>query len=71
MPSTSQAIDEYQKNKIVFGPGKAANAGGVSVSGLEMAQNSQMITWSREVVDEKLKAIMKHIFDECYNTSKE
>ena len=53
----------YHKNGIEFGPAKAANAGGVAVSGLEMAQNSARLSWSREEVDDKLKGIMKAIFD--------
>lgn len=62
MPSTPAAIEVFRKGCKVFIPGKAANAGGVGVSGLEMAQNSQRVEWSREEVDEKLKGIMKHIF---------
>ena len=58
-----QAIALYHKNGIEFGPAKAANAGGVAVSGLEMAQNSARLSWSREEVDDKLKGIMKAIFD--------
>lgn len=53
----------YHKNDIYFGPAKAANAGGVAVSGLEMCQNSMRLLWSREEVEEKLKGIMKDIFD--------
>ena len=59
----------YHKNKIEFGPAKAANAGGVAVSGLEMAQNSARLSWSREEVDEKLKGIMKAIFDASKSVS--
>ncbi len=59
----AQAIALYHKNGIEFGPAKAANAGGVAVSGLEMAQNSARLSWSREEVDDKLKSIMKAIFD--------
>jgi glutamate dehydrogenase (NADP+) len=51
--------------KILYAPGKAANAGGVSVSGLEMAQNSQKLTWSAEEVDAKLQSIMKNIHEQC------
>jgi glutamate dehydrogenase (NADP+) len=65
MPSTPEAIDIFVKNKILFGPGKAANAGGVAVSGLEMSQNSLFSYWSREEVDNKLKNIMKNIHDKC------
>ncbi len=61
MPSTPDAVDVFLKNKILFGPGKAANAGGVAVSGLEMSQNSMRFSWSREEVDEKLHRIMKDI----------
>ncbi len=65
MPSTNEAIAVFQKHKILFAPGKAANAGGVSVSGLEMTQNSERLSWSAEEVDEKLKAIMKNIHESC------
>ncbi|PVU88480.1 hypothetical protein BB561_005826 [Smittium simulii] len=63
MPSTREAISVFKKSNMMFGPGKAANAGGVAVSGLEMAQNSQRSQWTREIVDEKLSFIMKDIFD--------
>ena len=62
MPSKNETIDLYIKNNLFYGPGKAANAGGVSVSGLEMTQNSMRLAWSREEVDEKLKSIMHNIF---------
>ena len=65
MPSEPEAIDVYLDNKILFGPGKAANAGGVAVSGLEMSQNSILMSWSREEVDEKLQKIMSSIHDSC------
>lgn len=65
MPSTNEAIAIFQKNKILFAPGKAANAGGVSVSGLEMTQNSARLSWSAEEVDEKLKMIMNNIHENC------
>ncbi len=65
MPSTPNAIDVFVKNNILFGPGKAANAGGVAVSGLEMSQNSMFSSWSREEVDNKLKNIMKSIHEKC------
>ena len=58
MPSNSEAIDYFHKNKIEFAPAKAANAGGVAVSGLEMAQNSARLAWGREEVDEKLKVCL-------------
>ncbi|NPA36576.1 MAG: NADP-specific glutamate dehydrogenase [Chlorobi bacterium] len=65
MPSTPDAIDVFLKNEILYGPGKAANAGGVAVSGLEMTQNSIRLSWSREEVDEKLHNIMKEIHATC------
>ena len=65
MPSTPDAVREFLKAKILYAPGKAANAGGVSVSGLEMAQNSQKLTWSAEEVDAKLQSIMKNIHEQC------
>ena len=65
MPSTPEAIKVYQDAKILYAPGKAANAGGVSVSGLEMTQNSIRLSWTQEEVDEKLKQIMKNIHEEC------
>ena len=65
MPSTPEAIEVYLKNKILFGPGKAANAGGVAVSGLEMSQNATSIRWSREKVDKQLHEIMCSIHEAC------
>ena len=65
MPSTPEAIRVFQDAKILYAPGKAANAGGVSVSGLEMTQNSIKLSWSAEEVDEKLKSIMKNIHEAC------
>ena len=65
MPSTKDAVHEFQKAKILFAPGKASNAGGVATSGLEMTQNSLRYNWSREEVDEKLKNIMMDIHDSC------
>ena len=65
MPSTPEAIYEFQKAKILFAPGKASNAGGVATSGLEMSQNSLRLSWTREEVDEKLKHIMKDIHESC------
>ncbi len=65
MPSTPDAIEVYQKNKLLYGPGKAANAGGVAVSGLEMTQNSMRLPWSREEVDQRLQTIMKNIHASC------
>jgi glutamate dehydrogenase (NADP+) len=73
MPSTPDAIEVYLENKILYGPGKAANAGGVAVSGLEMTQNSMRLSWTRKEVDEKLKRIMKDIHETCtkYGTQKD
>ncbi|MBE6299478.1 MAG: NADP-specific glutamate dehydrogenase [Bacteroidales bacterium] len=65
MPSTPDAIAEFLNAKILYAPGKAANAGGVSVSGLEMTQNSIKLSWSREEVDAKLQSIMKDIHSQC------
>lgn len=65
MPSTPEAVDVFIKNKILYGPGKAANAGGVSVSGLEMTQNSIKLSWTKEEVDAKLKQIMFDIHESC------
>ena len=65
MPTESDAVEEFLKNKVLFGPGKAANAGGVAVSGLEMSQNSMFTSWSREEVDSKLKNIMRNIHQQC------
>ena len=72
MPSTLEAVDFMLSQKdLLFGPAKAANAGGVATSGLEMAQNAQMASWSFEEVDSKLREIMRHIFRTSYETSKE
>ncbi|MFH1771652.1 MAG: NADP-specific glutamate dehydrogenase [Candidatus Omnitrophota bacterium] len=71
MPSTPEAIELYLKKKILYGPGKAANAGGVATSGLEMSQNSQRLAWTREEVDQKLKAIMTLIHKQCVETAEE
>ncbi len=65
MPSTAGAVNYFIRNKILFGPGKASNAGGVAVSGLEMSQNSLRINWSRKEVDDRLKGIMKEIHNSC------
>ncbi|MBE0427303.1 MAG: NADP-specific glutamate dehydrogenase [Nitrospirae bacterium] len=65
MPSSPEAIKVFQDNNLLFGPGKAANAGGVSVSGLEMSQNSLRLTWTREEVDNRLLNIMKEIHKTC------
>lgn len=65
MPSTPEAIREFQAAHILYAPGKAANAGGVAVSGLEMAQNSQKISWTAKEVDDKLRSIMADIHHQC------
>ena len=71
MPSTPEAIDTYLTSGLLYGPAKAANAGGVATSGLEMSQNSIRLSWSFEEVDEKLHNIMKSIFKACDEASKE
>ena len=73
MPSTPEAVNIFLHNKILFGPGKAANAGGVSTSGLEMTQNSMRLSWSREEVDNRLHRIMRDIHATCvkYGTRKD
>ncbi|MFI5134554.1 MAG: NADP-specific glutamate dehydrogenase [Chitinophagales bacterium] len=65
MPSTPEAIEWFLKKGILYAPGKASNAGGVAVSGLEMSQNSLRLTWTREEVDERLREIMDHIHQQC------
>jgi glutamate dehydrogenase (NADP+) len=65
MPSTPEAIEHFLEAQILFGPGKAANAGGVAVSGLEMTQNAMRISWTRQEVDERLQMIMKEIHRTC------
>jgi glutamate dehydrogenase (NADP+) len=65
MPSTPEAVEVFIANKILFGPGKAANAGGVSVSGLEMSQNSLRLQWTNDEVDKRLSDIMKAIHNQC------
>ena len=69
MPSTLDAIAYFQSNNVLFSPAKAANAGGVATSQLEMSQNASMESWTFEKVDTRLKGIMKHIFDLSYETS--
>ncbi|MDD3324860.1 MAG: NADP-specific glutamate dehydrogenase [Sulfurospirillaceae bacterium] len=71
MPSTPEAIEFMLENKMFYGPAKAANAGGVATSQLEMSQNASMLKWTFEEVDNRLKGIMKSIFDLSYATSKE
>jgi len=65
MPSTPKAADIFEKNNILFGPGKAANAGGVATSGFEMAQNAMHVNWSAEEVENRLQQVMKEIHDAC------
>ncbi len=69
MPTTIDGVNQFLDAKILFGPGKAANAGGVATSGLEMAQNSMRISWTREEVDARLFNIMKTIHETCYRTA--
>ncbi len=69
MPSTPEAIEIYLNNKMLYGPAKAANAGGVAVSGLEMSQNSLRLSWTREEVDNHLKRIMKDIHKSCLDAA--
>ena len=71
MPTTPEGVDLFLDAKILYGPGKAANAGGVSVSGLEMTQNSMRISWSREEVDKYLQRIMKDIHRACTSAAEE
>jgi glutamate dehydrogenase (NADP+) len=71
MPSTPGAIHVFQSNKLLYAPGKAANAGGVATSGLEMTQNSMRLTWTREEVDSRLHSIMKNIHQTCVQYGRE
>jgi glutamate dehydrogenase (NADP+) len=71
MPTVPEGIDLFIDNRILFGPGKAANAGGVSVSGLEMTQNSMRMSWARKEVDERLRIIMKNIHKTCVNAAEQ
>ena len=71
MPSTPDAIEQYLDNKILYGPAKAANAGGVATSGLEMSQNSLRLSWTRQEVDERLHNIMVAIHKQCYEAAEE
>ena len=71
MPSTREAGDKILAAGILYGPGKAANAGGVAVSGLEMSQNSMRLSWSREEVDKRLHDIMISIHSACTQTALE
>ena len=69
MPSTIEATNVFLENGILFGPGKAANAGGVATSALEMTQNSMRLSWTFEEVDAKLKGIMENIFKQAHEAS--
>ncbi len=69
MPSTPEAVEVFLNNKILYGPGKAANAGGVATSGLEMSQNSLRLSWTAEEVDQRLHGIMKNIHKSCIQAS--
>ena len=71
MPSTPEAIDLFLDHKLLYAPGKASNAGGVAVSGLEMSQNSMRIKWTREEVEAKLKGIMQSIHHACLDAADE
>ena len=71
MPSTPDAVNAFVENKLLYGPGKAANAGGVAVSALEMSQNSLRMGWTREEVDNRLQIIMKSIHDNSASAAKE
>jgi glutamate dehydrogenase (NADP+) len=71
MPTTPDGVQIIMDAGILYGPGKAANAGGVAVSGLEMSQNSMRLHWSREEVDQKLHGIMKSIHRQCLEVSEE
>jgi len=67
MPSNKEAVEAFREAGIVFGPSKAANAGGVAVSGLEMTQNSIRMAWHRDELEERLKKIMQNIHQQCIN----
>jgi glutamate dehydrogenase (NADP+) len=71
MPSTPEAVEIFHKNKVLFGPAKAANAGGVATSGLEMSQNSMRLSWSFEEVDVKLQEIMRNIYIKSAEAAKD
>jgi len=71
MPTTAEGVDVFLNAKILFGPGKAANAGGVATSGLEMCQNSMRLSWTREEVDSRLNGIMKAIHEQCVKYGKQ
>jgi glutamate dehydrogenase (NADP+) len=71
MPCTPEAIEVFNEHKILYAPGKAANAGGVATSGLEMSQNSMKLNWPREEVDRRLHEIMFKIHEACVQYGKE
>jgi glutamate dehydrogenase (NADP+) len=71
MPTVPEGVERFVEAKILYGPGKAANAGGVAVSGLEMSQNSERRSWTRETVDERLHRIMVDIHENCCSTAEE
>jgi glutamate dehydrogenase (NADP+) len=71
MPTALEGVERFLSGKILYAPGKAANAGGVATSGLEMAQNSMRLSWSRDEVDERLHRIMKAIHKACWETAEE
>ena len=71
MPSTPDAVEQFLNKKILFGPGKAANAGGVAVSALEMQQNASRDSWPFDYTEDRLRQIMKNIHSICYETADE
>ena len=71
MPTTPEGVDVFLDKGILYAPGKAANAGGVAVSGLEMAQNRMLLNWSAEEVDQRLRTIMKSIHQTCLDVAAE
>jgi len=71
MPTEPEGVEVFLKNNVLFGPGKAANAGGVAVSGLEMSQNSMRLSWTREEVDQRLQGIMQAIHQQSYDAAEE
>jgi glutamate dehydrogenase (NADP+) len=71
MPTTPEGVEVFLGNKVLYGLGKAANAGGVATSGLEMSQNSMRLSWTREEVDGRLRTIMKSIHHACKTTAEE
>ena len=71
MPTTLDGVERFLDSRILYAPGKAANAGGVATSGLEMSQNSMRLSWTREEVDDRLHKIMKAIHKACWQTAEE